>query len=399
MTPAPAPQRAILHLDLDAFFCCVEELHDPSLVGRPFAVGGTPSGRGVVASCSYAARAFGVRSAMPMAQALRLVPSLIVRPTRFDAYRAYSQRVMAILHDLTPMVEQLSIDEAFLDVTGLKGTPREIALQLQRRIRQELNLPASLGAASNKLVAKIANNRGKAAQMNGHTPSAIEVVAPGEEAAYLAPLPVNELWGIGAKTEQRLALLGIHTIGQLASTNLALLQHHFGKHGYDMWNRANARDNRPVETEHDTKSISAETTFARDVNNAQQIHQTIEQLAQRVVRRLRRAELQGTTIKIKLRHHDFTTLTRQLSITAPTSDEQIIVDHALTLLHQAWIDKTPLRLVGVGVSNLTTAERQLGLFDPPQARETTKVARLMDDLQDKYGQSAFRRARDLQDKS
>ncbi len=223
--------RKILHLDLDAFFCAVEENLDPSLRGQAFAVGGQPDQRGVVASCSYAARVYGVRSAMPMAQAVRLCPNLIIRPNRRGVYGDVSRSVMAILHDLTPLVEQLSIDEAFLDVSLLPDPAELLARRLQERINTELHLPCSLGVASNKLVAKIANTVGKARARSSIPPNAITIVPPGDEAAFLAPLPASELWGVGPKTAEQLARLDIHTIGDLARWPETDLIRRFGQHG------------------------------------------------------------------------------------------------------------------------------------------------------------------------
>jgi len=215
--------RKILHLDLDAFFCSVEELHDPSLQGTPFAVGGRPDQRGVVASCSYAARRFGVHSAMPMAQAVKVCPALIIVPHHRRVYREISQQVMAYLHTVTPLVEQLSVDEAFLDVTALPRPTEALANQMQQTINTRFQLPCSLGVATNKLVAKIANNIGKAKASGDQPPNAIQVVPPGEEAAFLAPLPVRELWGVGPKTAERLAQISIQTIGDLAACSELVL--------------------------------------------------------------------------------------------------------------------------------------------------------------------------------
>jgi DNA polymerase IV len=223
--------RKILHLDLDAFFCAVEELHQPALRNQPFAVGGRPEGRGVVASCSYPARRFGVRSAMPMAQAVRICPDLQIVPANHARYRAMSQQVMARLTALTPLVEQISIDEAFLDVSELAASGAEIARRIQAQIRAELNLPCSLGIASNKLVAKIANNVGKAEASGGGPPNALTVVESGQEAAFLAPLACTELWGVGPKTAARLQALGVHTIGDLAQRAPGELAQLFGEHG------------------------------------------------------------------------------------------------------------------------------------------------------------------------
>ena len=226
--------RKIIHLDLDAFYCAVEEQRDPSLSGKPFAVGGRPEERGVVSSCSYAARRIGVRSAMPMARALKLCPKLRIVSPHYHAYEQTSQRVMQYLHQCTPLVEQISIDEAFLDVSELPESAENLARQLQADIRKNLNLPCSIGVATNKLVAKIATDAGKAAAQSGAAPNAITIVPPGHEQEFLAPLPVQALWGVGPKTAQRLAELGVLTIGELASYPSAELVRLFGKSGHQL---------------------------------------------------------------------------------------------------------------------------------------------------------------------
>ena len=270
-----AAQRKIIHLDLDAFFCAVEELRDPALRGKAFAVGGRPESRGVVASCSYPARRFGVHSAMAMGQALRLCPDLIIVPTHHGEYSAVSRQVMARLHAVTPLVEQISIDEAFLDVTERAEPPDELAQQLQVTIRRELGLPCSMGVATNKLVAKIANNVGKAAAHGEGPPNAIRVVPPGEEAIFLAPLPCDALWGVGPKTAERLAALGMHTIGAIAAWPADDLARRFGKNGAELARHALGLDDRPIVTQHERKSASQETTFDRDVSDGDALRRTL----------------------------------------------------------------------------------------------------------------------------
>src|SRR6266536_1734167 len=265
--------RIILHLDLDAFFCAVEEQRDPALRGRPFAVGGRPDSRGVVTSASYMARKFGVHSAMPMAQAARLCPDLRVVPPNFAAYRAASQQVMARLD------EQISINEAFLDVTALDEPGDILAAQLQTTIRDELALSCSLGVATNKLVAKVATDVGKSLVRSGKMPQAICVVPPGDEATFLAPLPATALWGVGPKTAEKLAELGMHTIGDIAAWPAADLARRFGQHGDDLVRRACGIDTRPIVTERATKSISQETTFARDVTDRAKLERTLREQA------------------------------------------------------------------------------------------------------------------------
>jgi DNA polymerase-4 len=388
--------RKILHLDLDAFFCAVEEQRDPGLRGKPFAVGGRPDQRGVVASCSYAARKFGIRSAMPMARAVRLCPELIIVPSHFKAYRAASREVMARLHALTPLVEQLSIDEAFLDVSDLPEAGEALARRLQATIRTELGLPCSLGAATNKLVAKIANNIGKTQARREGPPNAIRVVAPGQEAAFLAPLPVDELWGVGPKTAERLAQLGLRAIGDIARRSEADLVRRFGKHGHDLARRSRGLDDRPVETEHEAKSISQETTFAKDISDGELLRRVLRQQAESVGRRLRKSNLSATTVKIKLRWADFTTLARQLTLDHPTNLDRDIVEAAHHLFEQTWPPGKRVRLVGVGVSGFETPAFQLSLWDP--APETgPSLQSTLDDLRQRFGDEAIRRGSELMD--
>ena len=355
--------RTILHLDLDAFFCAVEEQLNPNLRGKAFAVGGKPSERGVVASCSYPARAYGVHSAMPMSHAVQKCPHLIIVSHNMGEYKSASRKVMALLREMTLLVEQLSVDEAFLDVTEMAETGESLARQLQHRINTELKLPCSLGVASNKLVAKIANNQGKSHAEKGKYPNAIEVVPTGEESAYLATLPIRELWGVGPVTAEKMHEMRIFNIGELAIADSTLLIEEFGKNGYDLWLRAQGIDSRPVLTERPTKSISNETTFERDVNDRLIITKTLREMCDSVGQQLRRSNLLGRTIKIKLRWSDFTTITRQKTVANPHDTNQWIYAHALVLLDEAWDGRSPMRLIGVGVANFDNIIRQLTLWD------------------------------------
>ncbi|RMF03647.1 MAG: DNA polymerase IV [Chloroflexi bacterium] len=389
--------RKILHLDLDAFYCAVEEQRNPGLHGKPFAVGGRPDQRGVVASCSYAARKFGVHSAMPMAQAMRRCPNLIVVPGNHRAYSRVSGQVMARLHNLTPLVEQLSIDEAFLDVSDLPDSPENIARALQADIRRELGLPCSIGAAGNKLVAKIANNIGKAsAQVRpGQTPNAITVVPPGQEAEFLAPLPVRELWGVGPKTAEKLESLGLHTIGDVAGWPESDLIRRFGKHGADLSRRAKGVDNRPVITEHEAKSVSQERTFATDISGGTQLRRTLRSLCEMTGRRLRKRGLSGTTVRLKIRWADFTTLTRQTTLGHPTNLDAEIYAAALELFNNVWPEGKRVRLLGVGVSHFESPGRQLSLWDsgpPPDA----PLQKTLDDIRERFGSNAVKRGSQLE---
>jgi DNA polymerase-4 len=389
----PSMPRTILHLDLDAFFCSVEELRDPSLRGKPFAVGGRPDERGVVASCSYAARALGVHSAMPMSQALRLCPTLIVVPGRHAAYGEISGQVMQRLRELAPLVEQISIDEAFVDISDIPEPAAEIARRVQKRIMDELRLPSSVGVASNKLVAKLATDAGKKAARGSSPPQALTVVEAGREAEFLAPLPVAMLWGVGPKTEQKLSGLGIHTIGQLAALGERDLAALFGQHGREMARHALGIDERPVVTERETKSISQETTFVRDVNDDRALEAMLRELSSRVAKNLRRENLAGTTVRLKLRWADFTTLTRQVTLAVPTDQDAEIFEAARALLRKVREKRAPVRLLGVGVSHLGPPARQMELWGQGRAsaEKARKVQAALDALQEKYGEQVVRK--------
>ena len=386
------PDRRIIHLDLDAFYCAVEEQRDPSLIGKPFAVGGRPDQRGVVASCSYAARSSGVRSAMPMRTALNLCPDLLIVSSHFSAYRAASRQVMKRLRDLTHFVEQISIDEAFLDVTDLPDPVKEIAHRLQAGIRQELGLPCSLGVASNKLVAKIATDVGKMAVKKGIPPNAITIVPPGEEAAFLAPLPVRMLWGVGPKTAEKLALMEITEIGQLAQIPEVEMVWRFKKIGYDLSLRAKGIDNRPIVIEHETKSISQEVTYSKDTTDFQKLRQTLEKQSQNIAVRLTKGNLTARTIKLKLRWSDFTTLTRQTTPGVPFDDSNTIAQNVIELLEKEWgtTHQKPVRLVGVGVSGLENPPQQIGLWDRDWQKDE-KLRETIDNLQGRFGTNALSR--------
>ena len=384
-------QRKILHLDLDAFYCSVEEISNPSLRGKAFAVGGKPNERGVVASCSYAARKVGVRSAMPMSRALRLCPNLIIVSGHHRRYGEVSKQVMERLHDMSGLVEQISIDEAFLDISDLQDDPERLARGLQARIRDELHLPSSIGIASNKLVAKIATEVGKAlalkqikAQGEIKPPNAVTVVPYGEEAAFLSPLPADMLWGVGPKTSKRLSELGIHSIGDIARWPENELIRLFGENGRDLSRHAKGIDNRPVVTERETKSISQEVTFSVDVRDDKVLQKTIREQASSVASQLRKQELAGSTIKLKIRWPDFTTLTRQTTLGHRTDQEDEIAKAALELMKSVRKPNQAVRLIGVGVSGLGQPIRQLGLWDM-DSEKSRKLQEALDVLREKYG--------------
>jgi DNA polymerase-4 len=353
---ASSPGRHILHADLDAFYAAVEQLDNPHLRGRPVLVGGRPDQRGVVATASYEARKFGVRSAMPMRTALRLCPQgVLVRP-RFDRYHEVSGLVMEQFHAITHLVEPLSLDEAYLDISQVVAggrAPLAVALDLKECVRQATGLTLSVGAGTSKSVAKIASDL--------HKPDGLVVVLPGEEPAFLAPLPVGKLWGIGPKTAERLHGEGIQTIGQLAAQDLQWFLGHFGRRGEHLRAKALGVDQEPVHTEHVTKSVSAENTFATDLTDPGEIRQELARLAGRVARRLERHGLRGRTVTVKLRLADFTTFTRQATLPGFTCAEVDICEAAWRLAALELPPGRAFRLLGVGVSSLADAADQTGV--------------------------------------
>ena len=384
--------RTILHLDLDAFFCAVEELHDPTLRGKAFAVGGRPEGRGVVASCSYAARKFGVHSAMPMSRALRICPGLLVVSHHFGNYGEMSEKVMERLHDLSPLVQQISIDEAFVDISDLHEPPELIAHRLQKRVNDELGLPCSVGVATNKLVAKIATEVGKKTAKKESPPNAVTVVPPGKESAFLDLLEASMLWGVGPKTSAKLAEIGIKTIGDIAHHPAEDLARRFGENGRDLARRAHGVDESPVSSGHEVKSISQETTFARDVRDDKLLADTIRKLSAQVGHRLRQAGIAGATVKLKLRWPDFTTLTRQITRTQPTDQDEEIYHLALDLMGKVRPKGKPVRLIGVGVSGLGAPLRQLGLWDTG-SEKSRRLQEALDTVRARFGDKAIQRGK------
>ena len=381
--------RQILHMDLDAFFCSVEEIRNPSLRGTAFAVGGSPEGRGVVTSASYSARKYGIKSAMPMARAIRLCPDLtIVRATHGD-YGDHSHKVMNYLRSTAPLVEQISIDEAFIDASDDPRGGEQAATDMQAAIRARFDLPTSWGVASNKLVAKIATEVGK--------PNGLIVIPPGSEAAFLAPLPVSMLWGVGPKSAKRFAGQGITTIGELAALSEGRLAQLFGSRGIDLASRAKGRDSRPVQEYHDRRSLSAERTFPADVSSEQELKRHLLQLSERVGTRLRKAGLAGGTVRIKLRWPDFTTFTRQARLHQPTDHDREIYRVASKLFEDNWRKGRSVRLLGVGLTDLGAPTRQLELFDRGWEQDH-RLLEAVDNIREKYGPRALTRADSLSKK-
>lgn len=390
--------RKILHLDLDAFFCAVEELKDPSLGGKAFAVGGRAGQRGVISSCSYPARKKGVHSAMPTGQALRLCPELILISSNFGDYSAKSHEVMEILHQLSGLVEQVSVDEAFVDVSDLPQEIEEIAQMLQRRVKEETGLPCSVGTASNKLVAKIATDTGKSRSKGEGYPRAVLCVPPGSEQEFLAPLPAKAMWGVGPKMEARLAELGLHTIGDIAGCPVEVLEGRFGKYGADLHRHAIGIDDRPVTVEYEAKSVSQEVTFAKDTSDLTYLRTTIRDLSAKVGYRMRCEGVCARVIRIKLRWSDFTTHTRQVGLATPTDQDGVIAEMAEALLMKLWQPDRPVRLIGVGGANLVEQVHQLSLWETSTDKERRLLIAL-DDLREKYGKGAVQRGNHVRRRS
>ena len=390
--------RKIIHLDLDAFFCSVEELLDPSLKGKAFAVGGSPSGRGVITSASYSARMHGVRSAMPTREALKIFPELLLVRSGYHHYSQYSDKVMDILRDTTPIVEQVSIDEAFLDVSDMPQPIASIAQDLQKRVMQETGLPCSLGCASSRLVAKMANDFGKKQVKTGRSPQKITVVEPGTEEEFMAPLDIQALWGVGPKTAAHLRQRGITTIGRLAALGDADLKNYFGHHGESMRRRAKGIDNTPIYPESgDPKSVSNEMTFHEDQDDEVGLLKILRGLSGKVGSRLRKAGLAGSVVQIKIRYADFSTYTRQTSMKECTNLDQEIYDEVQRLFLKHWQSGRAVRLLGVGVTSLDKPHRQLALWDD-QSNKKEELTKAVDDLRERFGKDIIRHADTLKPK-
>lgn len=390
--------RKIIHLDLDAFFCSVEELLDPSLKGKAFAVGGSPSGRGVITSASYSARMHGVRSAMPTREALKIFPELLLVRSGYHHYSQYSDKVMDILRDTTPIVEQVSIDEAFLDVSDMPQPIASIAQDLQKRVMQETGLPCSLGCASSRLVAKMANDFGKKQVKTGRSPQKITVVEPGTEEEFMAPLDIQALWGVGPKTAAHLRQRGITTIGRLAALGNADLKNYFGHHGESMRRRAKGIDNTPIYPESgDPKSVSNEMTFHEDQDDEVGLLKILRGLSEKVGSRLRKAGLAGSVVQIKIRYADFSTHTRQTSMKECTNLDQEIYDEVQRLFLKHWQSGRAVRLLGVGVTSLDKPHRQLALWDD-QSNKKEELTKAVDDLRERFGKDIIRHADTLKPK-
>jgi len=377
--------RTILHVDLDAFFAAVEQRDRPELRGKPVIVGGDPSGRGVVSAASYEARRFGVHSAMSLAEAVRRCPDGVFLPVDGRRYQQASRDVMAVLRRFTPQVEPISIDEAFLDVTGsreLFGDGEAIARLIKVAVREEVGLTISVGVATTKLVAKIASDLRK--------PDGLVVVPPGDEAGFLAPLPISRLWGVGEKTAVVLADYGVRTIGDLAALAPDVVIRRFGKHGGSLVERARGIDADPVHLGDPAKSVGHEHTFDADTRDPELIERTLLGMADGVAGRLRSAGVRASTVAVKIRDSSFRTITRQRTLPEPTDMTEPIY-HAALELARPEVRGIRVRLLGVTASNLGERE-QLGLFptDDPRHRAAIEAA---DALRRRYGEGAVTRGR------
>jgi DNA polymerase-4 len=377
--------RTILHADLDAFYASVEVLDDPSLRGRPVIVGGGPEERGVVMAASYEAREYGVQSAMPLRTAGRRCPHGVFLPGRPDRYRELSLQVMAIFASYTPLVEPISLDEAFLDVTASRaafGDGPTIARGIKDRVLGEIGLVVSVGVATNKLCAKVASDLRK--------PDALVVVPVGGEAAFLAPLPIRRLWGVGPQAQKALADYGVTTIGQLAALEPATLLRRFGRHGVDLSNRARGTDAATVAPMQAPKSVGHEHTFHVDTTDRGRLEATLLDVAESVASRLRRHDLAARAVQLKLRYEGFETLTRQAPLPHPTRDTGPLYDTAVALLTRTLVSGRGVRLIGLTAISLTDAQ-QLTLFDAAQRED--RLARSIDAVRERFGDSAITRAR------
>jgi DNA polymerase-4 len=355
--------RRILHCDMDCFYAAVHARDEPELAGKPIVVGGSPVGRGVVAAASYEARRFGIHSAMPAAHALRLCPEVVFIGPDFQRYRRESKAIFAIYRDFTPLVQPLSLDEAFLDVTehlGELGSATAVAKEIRRRVREERRLTVSVGVGPNKLVAKVASDFRK--------PDGLTVVRPTRVEEFLGPLPVRRLYGIGPSTEAALRTMGVHTVADLRALSLDRLLNRFGHWGRELWQRARGIDDRPVHVEHERKSISTERTFATDLSGLAAMDPVLENMAHEVANDLERHNLSACTITIKARYPDFTTVTRSHTLDAPTASAEVIRYWVQQLLRRTEAATRHVRLLGVGASSLVPGDlEQMALFGTESA--------------------------------
>jgi len=377
--------RQIIHLDMDAFYPSVELLDQPALKDKAVIVGGGRK-RGVVSSASYEARKYGVHSAQPMAEAMRLCPHGVFLPVRMSRYKEVSRKVFEIYQRFTPLLEPLSIDEAFLDVTGsvrLFGNAVEMAVKIKQAVRKEIGLTVSAGVAPSKFVAKIASDMEK--------PDGLTVVEPHGVKVFLSSLPVSRMWGVGKVTQAALKDFDVHTFGDLRRLPVGVLERRFGAHGRQMHLLSMGIDDREVVPEHAVKSVGHEETFLEDLEALTDIQREVLSLAERVARRLRRVALSGKTVTLKVKYHDFTQITRSETLGQFTDDSMTIYGAARGLLEKTEAGKRPVRLLGVSLSQFEPGrEDQLSLFGPKIDEKRRMLNQTLDSLQDKHGEGSVR---------
>jgi DNA polymerase IV len=377
----PEWQRVFAHVDMDAFYASVEIRDDPSLVGKPVVVGGSAKGRGVISAASYEARKYGIHSAMPTAEAQRRCPQLVLLPVDFTKYRSVSAQIMTIFARFSPVIEPLSLDEAFLDLSGTArtlGPPETVGRDIKAAIHEATRLTASVGIAPVKFVAKIASDLEK--------PDGLVIVVPGAVTAFLAPLPIGRLWGVGPRTRETLEGIGIRTIGDLAAADAKLLTARFGQSGEHLYNLARGRDEREVIPDWDAKSYSHEETFPRDRADLEFLEGILLDQAQRVSRRLRQDAVAGRVVQLKLRFGDFRTITRRVTLARPTTDAGLLYRTGRELLHRNW-EHAPIRLIGLGMSGIAPADgAPLDLFeDHADEERRARLAATIDRLDARFG--------------
>ncbi len=386
--PKMGQTRQIIHVDMDAFYASVEQLDNPELVGKAVIVGGSPEARGVVSAASYEARKFGVHSAMPMARAIKLCPDGIILPVRMERYVEVSRQIHAIFERYTPQIEPISLDEAFLDVTGsigLFGSSKRIGLEIKKAIRDELGLVASVGIAPNKFLAKLASDLNK--------PDGFVVITEENKQEILDPLPVNKIWGVGKVTEKALQARAIRKIIQLRNTPIDVLQNILGNQAEPLLQLAQGIDEREVESVRQAKSISSEDTFATDIEDKEVLLKVLHTQVEEVSQRLRAEGLEAKTITLKLRYGDFKTVTRSSTLSSPTSVTKTLWQEAEAVFDK-WYKKSAgaLRLIGFGASGLVEEGRgERFLFLDPEEEKQKRLDKVVDQIKGRYGGDAVRR--------
>lgn len=379
----------IIHCDLDAFFAAVEQRDNPSLKGKPVIIGGQPPSRGVVATASYEARKYGIKSAMPLTQAYRLCPHAVFLPVDMARYKEASRQVLAILSSYTPIIEPLSIDEAFLDVSGCTSIFRpaeKIAESIKKRVKTEVGLNISVGISYNKFLAKLATELGK--------PDGLEIIRPEEALDILRPLPVSYLWGVGAKSQQKLKSLGVNTIGDLGQTKPEKLEKHLGSPAFLLWELANGIDKRKVEPYRERKSIGKETTFQHDADDFSKLEKTMLYFAGLIGRRLREENISARKITVKVRYSNLKTITRSKTLKEPFDSDSVIYNAAGELLKQVYNAGEKVRLIGLYVGSLQSSAgwEQGTLFADDQTPPNVHLDKVLDKIRQRFGQDVITRA-------